>query len=300
VGSTARWPEASVKGDVRFSWNEAERDLEAGDGIDPTAPNSARVWSYLLGGKDHYLADEQAAEECAQLYPDLFGAARAARYLTARMIRYLAGEAGICQFLDIGPGMPGLDNTHEIAERAAPGCRVVYADNDKLVMAFARALLTGSSRTGTGYIDADLSDPDALLSLARGELDFGQPVAILLMHVLGHIGDPREDDDAAAQAIAGRLKDALPLGGYLAISEIADTHPAMNAALAHYAQTGAVPYRPRRPDQIARLLGGLDLIEPGVVPAHQWRPDPSPSPPLVVPVQGGIARKPASGAAGHR
>jgi hypothetical protein len=282
--------EATMTDSRSFNWNEAGRDLAGKTGR--TVPNSARFWCCLQGGKDYFKVDERAAQECAQLYPDISGTARTARYLTARMVRYLAGEAGIRQFLDIGAGLPGRDNTHEIAQRAAPGCRVVYADNDKMVMVFARALLAGDPPGSTRYICADLSDPDALLRLAQAELDFSQPVAILLMHVLGHIGDPREDGDAAAQAVAGRLRDALPPGGYLAISEIADTDPAMNTALAHYARTGAVPYRPRQPDQIARFLTGLEPVAPGIVPAHLWRPDPSPSGPLVVPVRGGAARKP--------
>jgi hypothetical protein len=269
-------------------WKQAENDLTPG--IDTTVPASARVWNYWLGGKDHYPADRQAGEAFARLYPGMAELARSCRYFTARLVRFLAAEAGIRQFLDIGCGLPFQDNTHEIAAAAAPGCRVVYADSDPLVVTFARALLTASPPASTGHLHADLNDPAALLDMARASLDFTCPVAVLLMQVLGHIGDPRDGDHAALAAVS-QIKDALPSGSYLTISEITDTEPALNAALSAYHQECAGRYHARRPDQIARFFEGLELISPGVVPIGQWRPDPSPFTAPATPVLGAAGAK---------
>jgi hypothetical protein len=164
---------------------------------------------------------------------------------------------------------------------------------DPLVLAHARALLGSSAEGSTDYIDADLNDPDALLRVARGKLDFSRPVAIMLMGILGHIGDPEEHDDRAAQSIAGKLRAALPSGGYLAIYDSSDVDAGLNDALHKYNESGAVPYRVRRPDQIARLFDGLELVEPGVVPIQQWRPDHTPfDPPKDLTNIGGVASKP--------
>ena len=196
--------------DRACAWDQAEKGLTAG--IDTTVPGSARIWNYWLGGKDHYPADRRAGEACAQPYPGMSSLARSCRYFTARLVRFLAAEAGIRQFLDVGAGLPFQDNTHDIAEAAVPGCRVVYADSDPMVMAYARALLTARPPGSTAHIHADLNDPGALLDVARAALDFTRPVAVLLMQVLGHIGDPR-DGDHTALAVAGQIKDALPRGG---------------------------------------------------------------------------------------
>jgi hypothetical protein len=260
--------------------------------IDTTIPASARIWNYWLGGKDYYPVDKEAGDQFAQFFPGVFDLARASRYFIARVVRYLAGEAGIRQFLDIGTGLPSHDSTHEIAQRVAPDSRIVYADNDPLVLAHARALLTSSAEGSTDYIDADLSDPDALLRTAREKLDFSRPVAIMLMGILGHIGNPEEDDDRAAQSIVATLKAALPPGGYLAIYDTSDADPGQNDALRKYNESGAVPYRVRRPDQVARFFDGLELVDPGVVPIQQWRPDHTPfDPPKDLVNMGGVARK---------
>ena len=274
--------------DQAYAGDQAEKDLTPR--IDTTVPASARTWNYWLSGKDHYPADRQAGEACALLYPGMFALARSCRYFTARVIRFLAAEAGIRQFLDIGAGLPVQDNTHQIAEAAAPGCRVVYADRDPMVMAYARALLTAAPPGSTAHIHADLNNPGTLLDMARAALDFTRPVAVLLMQVLGHIGDPC-DDDHPALAVVGQIKDTLPSGSYLAISEITDTDPALNAALHHYRKSGADPYHTRRPGQIARFFEGLELTPPGVVPIGQWRPDPSPFPAPDVPVWGAAGTK---------
>jgi hypothetical protein len=273
-----------------FPWHDAEKDLAAG--IDTSVPVSARIWNYWLGGKDFYPIDKAAGDQFAQLFPGVFDLARATRYYIARAVRYLADEEGIRQFLDIGTGLPSHDNTHEIAQRVAPQSRVVYVDNDPLVLSHARALLTSSPEGTTDYIDADLNDPETLIGIARQKLDFTQPVAILLMGILGHIGDPDVNEDQAARSIVDRLKGILPTGGFLALYEATDADPAQNEATRQYNESGAVPYHLRRPEQVARFFDGLQLVEPGVVPIHQWRPDHTPfgadSP---VPAMGGVARK---------
>lgn len=279
--------------DSAFSWADAEKDLVAG--IDTSVPVSARIWNYWLGGKDYYPIDKAAGDQFAELFPGVFDLARATRYYIARVVRYLADEEGIRQFLDIGTGLPSHDNTHEIAQRVAPRSRVVYADNDPLVLSHARALLTSSPEGTTDYIDADLNEPDRLIEVARQKLDFSQPVAILLMGILGHIGDPGTDEDRAARSIVDRLKSELPVGGFLALYEATDADPAQNEATRLYNESGAVPYHLRRPEDIARFFEGLELVDPGVVPIQRWRPDHTPfdadSP---VPAMGGVARKTAA------
>ncbi len=277
--------------DAAFSWKDAEKDLMAG--IDTSVPVSARIWNYWLGGKDYFPVDKAAGDEFAQLFPGVCDLARATRYYIARAVGYLAGDAGIRQFLDIGTGLPSHDNTHEIAQRVAAECRVVYVDNDPMVLAHARALLKSNAEGVTDYIDADLYDPDRLLRIARQKLDFTRPVAIMLMGILGHIGNPDEGDDRAARSIVDDLKAALPSGGYLALYEATDADPAQNEATRIYNDSGAVPYHLRRPDQVARFFDGLELIDPGVVPIQDWRPDHSPfGNGAPVPAVGGIARKP--------
>jgi hypothetical protein len=276
--------------DAAFPWEDTQKDL--GAGIDTSVPVSARIWNYWLGGKDFYPVDKQAGDQFAQLFPGVFDLARATRYYIARAVRYLAGEAGIRQFLDIGTGLPSHDNTHQIAQRVAPKSRIVYVDNDPLVLAHARALLTSSAEGTTDYIEADLNDPGTIVSAARQKLDFGQPIAIMLMGILGHIGDPGENDDQYTRSIVDHLKAALPAGGYLALYEATDTDPAQNEATRLYNQSGAVPYHLRRPGQVARFFDGLELAEPGVVPIQDWRPEHNPfGNGTPVPAVGGVGRK---------
>ena len=160
--------------------------------IDITVPHSARIWNYWLGGKDYYPIDQYVGGQLSEIFPAFGSLARQSRYFLARAVRYLAEEQGIRQFLDIGAGLPAVDNTHEIAQRAAPAPRVVYVDNDPLVVAYARALLTSGPEGMCGYVDADLRDPADILAGAAKTLDFTRPVAVLLLAVLGHVGD---DDD---------------------------------------------------------------------------------------------------------
>jgi hypothetical protein len=269
--------------------DEEDQDLAAAllDADVPSVPVSSRVWNYWLGGKDHYPADRQTGQECASLYPGIGTLARSCKYFTARAVRWLA-QTGIRQFLDIGCGWPFHDPVHEIA---APHSRVVYADNDTDVMTHARALMAGTATVSTGHIHADLNDPGPLLAQARAELDFTRPVAVMLMQVLGHTGDPGRDD-RHARTILRSLTDALPAGSYLAISEITTCDPALTTALAAYSQAARIAYHPRDPAQVTGLFDGLTLTGPGVVPISQWRPDPSPFTAPPVPAWGGIGSPP--------
>ena len=259
--------------------------------IDTTVPASARIWNYWLGGKDYYPVDKAAGDQFAQFFPGIFDMARASRYFIARAVRYLAAEAGVRQFLDIGTGLPSHASTSEIVHAVAADARIVYVDSDQFVLARAQARADGATGV-VDYIDADLNQPEALLRVARERLDFGRPVAIMLMGVLGHIGNAEEEDDRVAQSIVGTLKSALPHGGYLAIYDTSDVSTGQNDALRKYNESGADPYRVRRPDQIARFFDGLELVEPGVVPVQQWRPDDtSIDPPKDLVNLGGIGRK---------
>jgi hypothetical protein len=237
--------------------------------IDASVPNSARIWNYWLGGKDHYPVDRRAGDAYRAIYPEIVDVARASRQFLARAVRYLAGEAQVRQFLDIGTGLPTFNNTHDVAQRVAPDTRVVYVDNDPVVLAHARALLT-STRAVTAYVDADLRDPDTILAAAARSLDFTQPIGLMLLGILGHI-----DDDDEARSIVRRLLGALPAGSYLTICDgTNDLFEAGVEAQRRYNESGAMPYRLRSAQQIADFFEGTELVEPGVVSCPLWRPDP--------------------------
>ncbi|GII64147.1 hypothetical protein Skr01_42320 [Sphaerisporangium krabiense] len=257
--------------------------------IDTSVPHSARVWNYLLGGKDNYPVDRQAGDRVREVFPGMADVALHSRYMLTRVVRYLAGEAGIRQFLDIGTGLPTVDNTHEVAQRVAPESRIVYVDNDPLVLVHAHALLTSTPEGVTDYIEADVREPEVILEAAAKTLDLGRPTALMLMGILGLVGD---DDEA--RSIVTRLMAALPPGSYLALYDGADTDPAYVQALRnHNARPGVVPYTARSPETIARYFDGLTLLEPGVVPVTKWRPNhPELSEPPEVACAGGVARKP--------
>jgi SAM-dependent methyltransferase len=278
-------------GSEAYDWEAAEKELNGA--IDTTVPVSARIWNYWLGGKDYYQIDKEAGDQFLAQYPNIANLARAYRLFLARTVTYLARDAGVRQFLDIGTGLPTEDNTHEIAQRAAPDARVVYVDNDPLVLAHARALLTGTRPEATDYIAADLNEPDDLLRAARGKLNFDEPVAVMLMGVLGHVGNPAVRDDAHTRAVVASLKQALPPGGYLVIGESADTQDDNNAAIEEYNETGAEPYRLRSVGQIRRLFDGFDPVPPGIVQIQQWRPDESSAAlPQDIHAWGAVARRP--------
>jgi O-methyltransferase involved in polyketide biosynthesis len=243
--------------------------------IDASVAHSARIWNYWLGGKDHYPIDRKVGDQIAGMFPDIVHLARADRAFLGRAVRYLVGEAGIRQFLDVGTGLPTADNTHEVAQRAAPECRIVYVDNDPLVLAHARALLTSSPEGATAYLDADLHDPDTILREATQTLDLAQPVAVMLLGVVHHISD-----DDQAHAIVNRLIGGIPPGSYLVMAHSTNvvTGAAMDEAVAHWNQFGKPPMTLRTPQAIAGFFDRLELLEPGVVSTSRWRPDPADGP----------------------
>jgi hypothetical protein len=255
--------------------------------IDASVPHSARIWNYWLGGKDNFQVDRDAGDAFLAVYPGQRDKARACRFYLARAIRHLVLEAGVRQFLDVGTGLPTADNTHEVAQRVAPEARIVYVDNDPLVLAHARILLTSSPQGVTNYVDADLHDPEAILEHAGRTLDLDQPVALLLIGVLGHVEDYDE-----ARSIVRRLMAGLPSGSYLVQCDGDDTSPDYTAAIEQYRDEGGVPYNVRSHEQIAGFFDGLDLVEPGVVPIPRWRPEPSRfGGPADVAERGGVGRK---------
>jgi hypothetical protein len=255
--------------------------------IDTSVPHSARIWNYWLGGKDNYPVDRAAGDQYRQIFPGIVDIARAIRYFLARAIRYLAADAGIRQFLDVGTGLPTVDNTHEVAQRVDPRCRIVYVDNDPLVLAHARALLTSAPEGATDYLDADMREPGKILRAAARTLDLDQPVALMLLGVLGHIADYGQ-----ARSIVRRLLGGLPSGSYLVLADSINVGEAHMEADRRYNEGGSVPYVLRSPAQVTGYFGGLELVAPGVVPVSRWRPDPSPFDPVEVETLGGVARKP--------
>jgi hypothetical protein len=238
------------------------------DRLQTDRPHSARVWNYLLGGKDNYPVDSEMGEVILETFPDIARIARVQRSFLSRSVRFLAGEAGIRQFLDIGTGLPSADNTHEVAQRVAPECRVVYVDNDPLVLVHARALLTSTPEGSCAYIDADVRDPAHILAEAAKTLDFSKPVALTMLGILGQL--PDSDDPSG---LLKQLLDALPSGSYLALSDGTDTNEVLNKAIEVYNANSASSYHLRGPGTIARYFDGLELVEPGVVVTSNWRPD---------------------------
>ena len=253
--------------------------------IDASVPHSARIWNYWLGGKDNYPVDREAGDQYRAVYPQIVDVARAGRYFLARSVRFLAGEGGVRQFIDVGTGLPAPDNTHEVAQRVAPECRVVYVDNDPLVLAHARALLTSAPQGSCDYVDADMRDPAVILAAAARTLDLTRPVAVLFMGVLGHIADYEESLAIVAAMLAG-----VPAGSYLALRESVGAQARLKAN-EQYEQTGAVAYVSRTAEQVEGYFAGLDLVSPGVVPVGDWHPDLSPFPLAQVDSLAGVGRK---------
>ncbi len=240
--------------------------------FDTSVAHQARIYDYLLGGKDNYAADRAQAEIALKIYPEWAFTARANRAFLGRVIRFLAADTGIRQFLDIGTGIPTAGNTHQVAQAVAPDSRVVYVDSDPVVLAHARALLTSTSAGATEYIDADLRDTGTILEGAGRLLDFTQPVAVTLVAILHAI--PDSDDP---YAIVARLMDAVPSGSYLALSHLGPEFFTPQALQEMQdVSSGRIQqefaYRPR--DQVARFFAGTDLVEPGLVPLEDWRPEP--------------------------
>jgi len=245
--------------------------------IDMTKPHPARRYDYWLGGKDNFQADREAAEAIAAVFPHIRTAARENRAFMRRAVSFLAAEAGIRQFLDIGTGLPTANNVHDVAQGIAPESRIVYVDNDPLVLTHARALLTSSKQGATAYIDADVRDPEKILDdpAVRETLNLAEPVALLLVAVLHFVEDAENPS-----GIVNQLVSALPAGSYLVLSHAtfdpldAQTIAAMNAVNA-----GNTPrFCPRPLGEVSRFFEGLDLLEPGIVSVADWRPEPGPRP----------------------
>jgi hypothetical protein len=235
--------------------------------LDTGIAHSARVWNYLLSGKDNFAADREAGDMLIQMLPGVSHVARAQRRFLVRTVRYLAAEAGIRQFLDIGMGLPAADSTHQVAQRIAPGCRTVYVDNDPLVLVHARALMTSAPGGATSYVEADVRDTEEIVHQAGQMLDLGQPVALMMLGILGQLAD----SDAPHEVVA-RLLGPLSPGSYLAVSDWTDTSPSQNDAIAAYNTKAANAYCLRSPQQIAGFFDGLVLVPPGVVAMSRWRP----------------------------
>jgi hypothetical protein len=262
---------------------------EAPPQLDISVAHSARVWNYLLHGKDNFAADREVGDLILKMFPDIAHIARVQRRFLARSVRYLAAEAGIGQFLDIGTGLPSANNTHQVAQQIAPQARIVYVDNDPLVLVHARALLTSAPGGVTSYLEADVRDPDAIVREAAKTLDLSRPVALMMLGIMGQIDDADEPG-----SIVAWLLDALPAGSYLALSDGTDTSPEMNQAIAAYNQNSASSYHVRSPARIAGFFAGLDLVAPGVVTTSRWRPDirDADEEPREVPSICGVGRKP--------
>jgi len=240
-------------------------------GVDVSVAHPARVWNFWLGGRDWFKADRIAGAETAREFPHLAETARAERAFLVRATRYLAGPARIRQFLDLGSGLPAGGNTHEIAQRIAADSGIVYVDNDPVVLAHAKVMLDAypSSPDGTvGFVDADLRDVGAVVRGAASTLDFRRPVALMMLGVLGYVSD-----HGAARSITSQLLDALPSGSYLVLADGVSTSDEINRAQLRYNAKAESSYYLRRPDELVTFFEGLDVVEPGVVPCPEWKPD---------------------------
>ncbi|MFE9442334.1 SAM-dependent methyltransferase [Streptomyces sp. NPDC006602] len=257
--------------------------------IDSSVPHSARIWNYWLGGKDCYEIDRQVGDQIVAANPQILDIARAQRAFLVRTVEHLVREAGIRQFLDVGTGLPTADNTHEVAQRIAPETRIVYVDNDPIVLTHAEALLTSTPEGATAYIDADLRDPETILRRAAETLDFTEPIALVLLGITAHIVDD------GAYDVVGRLVDALPSGSHLVLcddTEVIDPQ-AMRTMIEQWNEAGDSPRVNRSPEQLARFFDGLELLEPGVVSVSRWRPGPEAGTDAPqVDDFGGVGRKP--------
>jgi len=256
--------------------------------FDTSVPHVARVYDYWLGGKDNFAADREMGERTLAAYPNLVFSVRANRAFLARTVRFLAAEAGIRQFLDIGTGIPTANNTHEVAQRVAPECRIVYVDNDPVVLSHAKALLKSSPEGACAYIDADLRDPGTILADAARTLDFSQPIAVMLIAVMHFVGD-----DAQASAIMNQLTGACVPASYVALSHAASDIDAEQMAemIRRLNETTAEKTTLRDRAGVTRLFDGLELVEPGVIRAAEWRPDTDLEAASPAALWGGVARK---------
>jgi hypothetical protein len=267
-------------------------------GLDVNRAHPARIYNYLLGGKDNFKADRDAADELAAELPSLPVTARANRAFLVRVVRYLAAVRGIRQFLDVGTGLPAAPNLHEVAQGIAPAAKIVYVDNDPLVLVHARALLTSTPQGATHYLDADLHDPTRIIEQARRVLDLGQPVAVTLLAILHLFGD-----DAEVRLILKALTGPLCGSSAVAVSvATADSDPDGAKAAQQVAGKHGLSVTLRSRAQVAGMLAGLDLLDPGVTLVHRWRPHPD-DPPLAdadIHLWGAVGLKPDPQAIGGR
>jgi len=255
-------------------------------GFDTSVAHQARMYDYWLCGKDNFAADRKAAQESLAAFPGMAHLARANRAFLGRVIRYLAGEAGIRQFLDVGTGIPTASNTHQVAQEVAPECRVVYVDYDPVVLSHARALLTSTPEGATDYIDADLREPGDILAKAARTLDFAEPVAVTMLAILHAIGDDEDPYGLVAQIMA-----ALPSGSYLAISHLpSDLEPKLAESRDRVNRLSHQQYTHRSHAEVLRFFDGLHMIEPGLVELRKWRPTIESS--RMTPGWCGLGRKP--------
>lgn len=234
--------------------------------IDTGKPHSARFWNYFVGGKDNYDVDRAVGDQIKEIFPGLVDVALTSRHFLGRAVRHLAVDQGVRQFLDVGTGLPTADNTHEHAQRLAPDARIVYVDNDPLVLAHARALLTITPEGRTDYLDANLYEPEAVLKAAEATLDLSRPVALMILNTLGHVAEYER-----AGSLVSRLMAGLPSGSYLVVSDSTSTSEGMIAASDAYNASGAVPYYVRSVEEIGGFFDGLDLVEPGIAQVTRWR-----------------------------
>jgi O-methyltransferase involved in polyketide biosynthesis len=259
--------------------------------LDTGVPHVARVYDYWLSGKDNFRADRVAGEEAIKAFPGIRLSAQANRAFLRRTVRYLTGSEGIRQFLDIGTGLPAASNTHEVSQAVAPESNVVYVDNDPLVLAHARALLTSRPEGHTAYLDADLREPGTILEQAAGTLDFSRPVAIMLLAILHYI--PDLDD---ARRTVARLIDAVPSGSFLVISHAGtDLLPDDTAAFEEALNAHLPPdhhHVARSHGEVATFFDSVDLVEPGLVRVSDWRPDSPEESATPTILWGGVAKKP--------
>jgi SAM-dependent methyltransferase len=259
--------------------------------INTNVPQSARVYDYWLGGKDHFPADRALGDAIAEALPTIRTQVRAQRAFLGRAVRYLTRDAGVRQFLDIGTGIPSAGNVHDVAQEIAPESRVLYVDNDPIVLAHARALMSGTPQGSVAFIQADLREPEAILGdpAVAGTLDLAEPVGLVLIGVMHHL---RDDDDP--RRIVATLVDALAPGSYLVLSQSTpDFDPDAMGALAAASEQGGIPNVPRSLADTEPFFAGLELVEPGLVPMATWHPDPGEGlDPRGVYAYGGVARKP--------
>jgi len=261
-------------------------DSELAAELQIDVPHAARIWNYWMGGRENFAADRFAGDAVAEVYPEIVVMARESRRFLVRVVRHLAAEVAIRQFIDVGTGLPTMQNTHEVAQTAVPGARVVYVDSDPMVLVHARALLANTTSEGlTTYVPADYHDPDLIVSEARKWLDFDEPIAVMFMGVMGY--EPELD---VVRSIVSTVSGATPPGSHLVLWDGTNTSQAVVEGADRLARSGGVPYILRSPDDLATCFEGLTLVEPGLVPIPLWRPDEAD--PVAIDAYGAVARKP--------